>query len=169
MKRNPYLITAEFFADGYRLSGTYDASRFSLADALIDPSTNYITIEDAYLSPIMDPSILAANYKVAVIEKGHLDFVLTVQARDGIRRDQQFIRGMKTYRVFLTLPFFEIIGEVRTTMPVFKPRHYLSSTAGQFLTFLNVTARCTFYPDIVYQGGAAQINRDKITFFGEKR
>ncbi|MBN1875369.1 MAG: hypothetical protein JXA33_14160 [Anaerolineae bacterium] len=161
-------ITAEFFADGYRVSGHFDAARYALADTLLDPTTNYISIINAYLSPVMDPSVLTAHYKIATVDKSQLDFVLTVNARDGIRRDQHYAQGMKTHTVFLTLPFFEVSGELRTAMTVFKPRSYLSTTAGSFLTFLNVTARCTFNPSIVYQGGAAQINRTKITFFGER-
>ena len=63
--QKPNRVTAEFFAQGYRLSGTYVSSRRLMADEIYDPTTNYLTVEDAYLSPIMNPAKITAHYNAS--------------------------------------------------------------------------------------------------------
>jgi hypothetical protein len=161
-------ISAEFFAQGYRVSGTYPITKQLLADVVYDPTTNYLAVEQAYISPIMNPARISANYNLATIDKVNLDFVLTVNQQDGLRRDQRYVMTGNKFDIFLTVPFFEIAGELRAAMKTFHPRSYLGTEAGLFITLLNVTARCTFNPDISYEGGTALINRAKISFFGER-
>lgn len=160
-------VIAEFFAQGYRVSGTYIVAKRPLADEIYDPTTNYLQLEEAYLSPIMDPAKISAYYTLTLFDKSNLDFVLTVDKKDGLRRDQAY--GMGTYRLLicLTVPFFEITGHLYLINRNFNPRIYLSSDAGIFITLLDVTARSTFNPDVSYQGGVALINRAHISFFGE--
>ncbi|MEJ5311690.1 MAG: hypothetical protein WHX52_18160 [Anaerolineae bacterium] len=160
-------VIAEFFSQGYRMSGTYVVTRRPLADEIYDPTTNYLQLEEAYLSPIMDPAKISAYYALTLFDKSNLDFVLTLDKKDGLRRDQTY--GMGTYQlsICLTVPFFEITGQLYLTNRNFNPRIYLSSDAGIFITLLDVTAHSTFNPDISYQGGVALINRAHISFFGE--
>ncbi len=164
-KRTP----AEFFAQGYRVSGIFVVTKRLLADVIYDPTTDFVMLEDAYLSPIMDPGRISAHYTIALLQKSNLDFFLTVKTQDGLRRDQHYVRGgSNKYTVYLTVPFFEISGELYSTMKQFHPRSYLSMEAGDFITLLNVTARSTFDPKVSYEGGTAQINRTQISFFGER-
>jgi len=160
-------VVAEFFSQGYRMSGTYVVTKRPLADEIYDPTTNYLQLEEAYLSPIMDPAKISAYYATTLFDKSKLDFVLTLDKKDGLRRDQAY--GMGTYQlsICLTVPFFEITGQLFLVNRNFNPRIYLSSDAGIFITLLDVTAHSTFNPDISYQGGAALINRAHISFFGE--
>jgi len=160
-------VVAEFFSQGYRMSGTYVVTKRPLADEIYDPTTNYLQLEEAYLSPIMDPAKISAYYATTLFDKSNLDFVLTLDKKDGLRRDQAY--GMGTYQlsICLTVPFFEITGQLFLVNRNFNPRIYLSSDAGIFITLLDVTAHSTFNPDISYQGGAALINRAHISFFGE--
>ncbi|MBN2391065.1 MAG: hypothetical protein JXR84_10085 [Anaerolineae bacterium] len=160
-------VVAEFFSQGYRMSGTYVVTKRPLADEIYDPTTNYLQLEEAYLSPIMDPAKISAYYTTTLFDKSNLDFVLTLDKKDGLRRDQAY--GMGTYQlsICLTVPFFEITGQLFLVNRNFNPRIYLSSDAGIFITLLDVSAHSTFNPDISYQGGAALINRAHISFFGE--
>jgi len=160
-------VIAEFFAQGYRVSGTYVVTKRPLADEIYDPTTNYLQLEEAYLSPIMDPAKISAYYALTLFDKSNLDFVLTVDKKDGLRRDQSY--GMGTYQlsICLTVPFFEITGSLYVISRNFNPRIYLSSDAGIFITLVDVNARSTFNPDVSYQGGVALINRAHISFFGE--
>lgn len=160
-------ITAEFFAQGYRVSGAYHIVTRPLADEVHDPTTDYVPLRDAYVSPIMNPSRISAHYREMLFDKNNLDFILTVDQRDGLRRDQRFGLGRHSYNIFLTVPFFEIQGELRLVMPKLDSRLYLSSEAGTFITLLNVTARSTFNPDVHYQGGVAMVSRAQVSFFGE--
>jgi hypothetical protein len=166
--KNSRRISAEFFAQGYRVSGTYSIQKRLLADAIYDPTTNYLMLEDAYVSPISDPARISAHYAQVLFDKSNLDFVLTVNKRDGLRRDQTYGMGSYQYAIFLTVPFFEVTGELHTASKTFHPRSYLSTDAGTFISLLNVTARSTFNPDISYQGSVALISRAQISFFGEQ-
>jgi len=160
-------MIAEFFAHGYRVSGTYVSAKRPLADEIYDPTTNYIQLEEAYLSPIMDPAKISAYYVLALFDKSNLDFVLTVEKKDGLRRDQSYGMGSYQVPIYLTVPFFEIKGHLSLLNKNFNPRLYLGSDAGIFITLLDVTARSTYNPDVSYQGGVALINRAHISFFGE--
>ncbi len=160
-------VVAEFFSQGYRMSGTYVVTKRPLADEIYDPTTNYLQLEEAYLSPIMDPAKISAYYALTLFDKSNLDFVLTLDKKDGLRRDQAYGMGTFQLSICLTVPFFEITGQLFLVNRNFNPRIYLSSDAGIFITLLDVTAHSTFNPDISYQGGAALINRAHISFFGE--
>ncbi len=161
-------VIAEFFAQGYRVSGTYVITKRLLADEIYDPTTNYFLLEEAYLSPIMDPGKISAYYAVMMFDKSNLDFVLTVDKKDGLRRDQTYGLGNFQFSIFLTVPFFEISGSLYLTTKNFNPRIYLSNDAGIFITLLDVVVHSTFNPAITYEGGVALINRAHISFFGEK-
>ncbi len=160
-------ISAEFFAQGYRVSGTFYIVTRPLAEVVYDPTTDYIALHEAYVSPIMKPAEISAYYEDALFDKSNLDFLLTVDQREGLRRDQRFSLGKYVFKIFLTVPFFEIQGDLRLLTRKLDARLFLSSEAGTFITLLNAVARCTFNPEVTYQGGVALINRTRIGFFGE--
>ena len=160
-------ISADFFTQGYRISGIFFMQKRLLADVVYDLTTDYIELHDAYVSPIMEPARISAHYNATLITKPHLDFFITTTLKDGLRRDQHYGRNLQRYPVFLTVPFFEITGEILSAMRSFSGRLYLTK-AGPFITVLNVTARSTFNPDVVYEGAVGQVNREKIGCFGKK-
>ena len=161
-------ISAEFFAQGYRVSGTYSVVTRCLADEIYDPTTNYVELHNAYVSPIMTPARISAHYRQAIFDKENLDFILTLEQRDGLRRDQRFGLGRYSYDIFLTVPFFEVHGELRLVTQKLDPRLFLSSEAGTFITLLNVVAHSTFNPEVSYEAGVALVSRTKVSFFGQK-
>jgi hypothetical protein len=162
-------IVADFFAHGYRISGAFPTGNQNLSDALFDPNTSYLLIKDAYLSPITDPATISAYYETTLLAKPGLDFVLTMNPRDAMRRDQRYRASqMFDVSIAMTVPFFELQGKMQTVSRSFDPRSFLSNEAGAFITLLDVTASCTFRPEIQYQGGAAIISRESISFFGER-
>ncbi|HHE73246.1 MAG TPA: hypothetical protein ENL34_13305 [Chloroflexi bacterium] len=158
----------DFFSQGYRISGLLQVSDRSLADLIYDQTVSFIVVRKAYLSPIVDPAKISAYYTTAVMTKGNLDFALTRTEEEGLRRDQRYTLGRYHYRLSLTVPFFEIQGTLHTTTRVFDPRVYLSQEASHFITLFDVTAWCTFQPELNYKGGAALIARSKISFLGER-
>jgi len=162
-------IVADFFAQGYRVSGTFHISTRFFSDVIYDTNTNYVAIQEAYLSPITDPAKISAYYKTTTLNKANLDFVLTKEQKDGLRRDQRYALGTASFDLCLSVPFFEIRGRLPSTRRTFDARAFLSREAGIFITLLDVTARCTFDPDVSYQGGAALIARSSISFLGEQQ
>jgi hypothetical protein len=159
---------ADFFSQGYRVSGMFVSDNRTLSDVVYDLTTNYIRLQDAYLSPITDPAKISAYYRTTILNKASLDFVITIDQKDGLRRDQRFTLGQYKFKIFLTVPFFQITGTLHSLNRIFNPRSYLGSDAGSFITLINVTATCTFNPRVQYQGGAALVSRDNIGFFGEQ-
>lgn len=165
--KNPQVV-ADFYAQGYRVSGIFVATTHALPEVVHDPSTNYLLIRDAYLSPITDPAKISTYYASSLLVKSNLDFIMTTDPKDGLRRDQRFGMGNHSFTLRLTVPFFEIQGRLQTLNRTFDPRVFLTSDAGPFITLLDVTAHCTFNPGVSYQGGVALISREKISFIGEQ-
>ncbi len=158
---------AEFYAHGYRLSGTYDARQRTLGDVLYDNTTSYLTIENAYFSPIELPAEITASYPVAVIAKNELSFALTLNSDDALRRDQKYgsYLALKLMPIFITLPGIEIKGMLRFPGR-FDPRVLLHSQTESFITLMDVTIRLIANPQVSYQGAAAVISKAKISFLG---
>ncbi len=161
-------IVADFFAQGYRLSGTFVGGNSSLSDVIFDTTSSYLLIKEAYLSPITDPAKISAYHASTILAKHNLDFVMTVEQKDGLRRGQRFASGDRSFDLCLVVPFFEIQGRLQTSTRLFDPRSFLSNDAGVFITLLDVTARCTFSPEISYHGGAALISRAGVFYLGER-
>jgi len=167
LKRQP--IVADFFAQGYRVSGAFQVSSRLFSDVIYDANTSYLDVADAYLSPITDPATISAYYKTTTLNKANLDFVLTLDQKDGLRRDQRYKLGTNSFTLCLTVPFFEIQGRLPSANRTFNARAFMTQEAGTFITLVDVTARCTFNPDISYQGGAALIASRAISFLGENQ
>ena len=167
-RQNQIQTVADFYSKGYRVSGMFVSDNRTLSDVLYDITTNYVRLQDAYISPITDPAKISAYYRTTLLNKSRLDFVITLDQKDGLRRDQHFSMGQYKFNVFLTVPFFQISGTLHSLTRGFNPRSYLGSDAGTFITVLDVIATCTFDPDLQYRGGAALVSRDNISFFGEQ-
>ena len=165
--RNRSQTPAEFFSQSYRLSGTFDARQQSLGDLLYSSTSSYLTVENAYISPINHPSRISADYSSAIILKKSLTFVITAYKDDGLRRDQKYgnYLGPQLTTVFITLPHFEITGDLRIPGR-FDPRVLLSSQTESFLTLLNITAQVASNPEFTYQGEAGIVSKNKISFMG---
>ena len=139
-----------------------------MADEIYDPNTNYLTVADAYLSPIMNPAKITAHYNRVIFDKSNLDLILTVDMKDGLRRDQKYGLGQYQFSIYLVIPFFEVSGTLYLPTKHFIPRTYLSNDASIFITLFDATVRSTFDIETTYSGGAALINRSNLSFFGEK-
>jgi hypothetical protein len=161
-------VVADFFSQGYRVSGAFSEGNRALPDVVYDLNTDYLLIRDAYLSSITDPAAIATHYATALLAKRNLEFVLVMDQKDGLRRDQHFTLGSHTFDLCVSVPFFEIRGRLHSQLRTFDPRAFLGSGAGPFITLLDATARCTFGPNTSYQGGAVLINRAAISFLGEQ-
>ena len=163
-----YQIVADFFSQGYRVSGMFRSANRMLSDVLYDITTNFIRLQDAYLSAITDPATILSYYHDTLLTKVSLDFVITIEQKDGLRRDQRFtMNNQYNVNIFLTVPFFQISGTIHSMTRSFNPRSYIGADAGPFITLTDVTATCTYNPTVQYRGGAALVSRDHIGFFGE--
>jgi len=119
--QNPLLkqtVVADFFGHGYRVSGTLNVTKRPLADTVFDPTTDFLELSDAYLSPVTDPATIGGYYRTTLYNKGHIDFILTAEQKDGLRRDQVYILSQRKFEVSLTVPFFELQGDLYSLMTI---------------------------------------------------
>jgi hypothetical protein len=153
----------EFFVDGYRVSGTFVARPRTLGDAMYDSTTSYLTLREAYVSPIGAPAKITARRGETVLVKDRIAFALTMEMEMALRRDQRYgsYRGPQFRPVYLTLPFFELEGLIRLPGRL-DPLVLLSSRTEAYLTLVEVTARLTLHPDITYHGEAALVHKRMI-------
>ncbi len=153
----------EFFIDGYRISGTFTVRTRTLGDAMYDSTTSYLTLREAYVSPIGEPGKITARRGETVLVKERVAFALTMEMEMALRRDQHYgsYRGPQFQPVYLTLPFFELEGLIRLPGRV-DPIALLSSRTEAYLTLVQVTARLTLHPDITYHGEAALVNKRMV-------
>jgi hypothetical protein len=161
-------VHAEFFIDGYRISGIFDARRRLLGDILYDPTTSYLEVQEAFLSPIGDPAHISNHYARAVLAKEKISLILTPNAKDGLRSDQRHYRGRYQTVLVTTLSFYDVTGELYTTSQ-FKLQTFLSIQAGPFISLLDATVYSAFHKDISYQGGIALVNASHISCIGEEQ
>ncbi len=161
-------VAVELFTHGYRVTGTFVLTSRLFAEEIYNPTTAYVVLEDAYLTPITDPATIGRYYKSLVVQKDELDFALTVATKDGLRRDQRYKRSAYKYTVSLTMPFFEITGEIYSMLKKFDPRSYLGTEAGAFISLFNATARSMFDVNVTYQGGVILVNHKHIGSIGER-
>ena len=166
-RRQPSLITAEFFIHSYRISGSFYVRTRSLGDALYDSTTSYLTLADAYISPISAPTKITARQHDAVIVKSAISFTLTMTREDALRRDQRYgsYSGPQFKPIYITLPFFELEGLIRLPGRL-DPIVLLSSRTEAYLTLIDVTARLSLQPEITYHGEAALVNKHLISMMG---
>ena len=168
MSNNSKIYTsADFFSENYRLSCTIDARKNSLGDILYDMTTSYLMVDDAYVSPIDRPSQILIDSPSAMIIKDSLTFALTSDKNTVFRRDQKYGQyyAPSLHEVILTLPFFEISGDLHMPGRV-TPEILITSKTEGFITLLDVTAKVVSNPDITYQGEACIVSKNKISFVG---
>ena len=65
-------VAVDFFTHSYRISGTVDVRRISLADQLNDRTSSYLLMEDTYVSPIDRPGDITASYAQAALRKENI-------------------------------------------------------------------------------------------------
>jgi hypothetical protein len=132
-----------------------------------DVTTSYLTVEDAYLSPIERPAEISVHYPIAVIAKVDLSFVLALDVDELLRRDQRYgsYLAPEMQKVNVTLPFFRVSGYLRLPSRV-SPRDFLASQSDNYFLMVETTARLTSNTEITYEAEAALINTVRISFMG---
>lgn len=160
-------VVADFFSQGHRVSGAYDARQNSLGDVLYDNTSSYLIIENAYVSFVRRAGEITANHPIAVVVKDNLSFALTMDVNDALRRDQKYgsYSSLQLMPISITLPFFDLRGMLRIPGRL-DPRVLLASSTERFLTMVDVTVQVTSEPDLNFQGAAAVVNKAHISFLG---
>lgn len=163
-----HIINIDLFTDAYRISGRTQVGTSGLLSELNNPNTDYLDLEDAYVSRIHEPGKIVANYSEASFRKANINFIILNDRRDGTVMGASHTRSIysrgRPVEVFLTVPSFEIAGEVMHDGKA-EPAAILVHTLGHFQPVLKATASAALFPDISYTGDLFLVYKDRIAIF----
>lgn len=161
-------IIIDLFTDAYRVSGRAQVGTGGLMAELSNPNSDYLDLENAYISRIHEPAKIVASYAAASFCKQNINFIVLQDRREGTvlgtpRGRTIFSRG-RPVQVFLTIPSFEIEGEVmHDGQPT--PSTILVHAEGPFQPILAATASAASHPDISYTGDLILVQKAMIGIF----
>jgi hypothetical protein len=168
MKELPVLshnrTTVDFFVGSYRLSAAVKTYKRTLIDILADQMTNYLDLEDVYVSRINNPGHIVATYETGSLVKDEINLILLSSETDSVSKDRFYAPNRARLPIFVTTPSFEVQGEFQWLKDL-NTRKILATDTQRFLTVLNGTATNTFAPEVTFQSPAILINKSKIEFF----
>jgi hypothetical protein len=156
-------VAVDFFTHSYRISGTVDVRRISLADQLNDRTTSYLLLEDTYVSPIDRPGDITASYAQAALRKENITMAVLTNKDDGLSKKQSYgsYYGTALKNVFITVPQFEVRGYLQV-MGKFDLHALLAIGTDRFMPILDGTTFASLWPDIQFDGGVILVNKDSV-------
>lgn len=156
-------VTADFFTNSYRISGSVDARRLPLADQMNDRTSSYLMLEDAYVSPIDRPGDITASYPIAALRKVNITMAVLANKEDGLSKKQSYgsYFGTSLKNVFITVPQFEVRGFLQV-VGKFDLHALLATGTDLFIPVLDGTTFASLKPDIQFDGGMILVNKDTV-------
>jgi len=160
------LLAVDFFISGYRISGHVSTYVRSVADMLNDTLRSYLELQDVYISRISRPADIVAAYPHAELRKETLLFAI-VPIRESLSKVTRSVSyfGRQRFPVWLSLPMFEIEGEMQATGMPFDLEAFLAERSGQYVALTDAVARPTGSPDTSFSGEALLVNQRCIDLF----
>ncbi len=159
-------LVADFFVHSYRMSGHLNVRQKKLADQLNDRTSDFLSLENVYISSIERPADIVVSYPSSILRKSNIIAVVVARQEDGLSREQAYgsYLGVYLHDVFITVPFFEIQGGLRLSGRA-DLRTVLTTGASEFISILDGQMRSSVHPDIVFDGGIILVNRERIGAF----
>jgi hypothetical protein len=162
------LVNLDLFTDAYRVTGHTTIGAGGIHAELANPNTNFLELEDAYISRMHQPGEIVASYNVCAFRKENISFILLQDRREGIAVGTQhgrsiFTRG-KPVMAFITVPAFEITGEIQHDGKI-APRDILVKSLGNFQPIFSARATAALYPGISYSGDLILVHKERIGIF----
>ena len=139
-----HFTNLDIFTDDYRVTGRVrlPASGGLIAE-LNDPEAPYLVMEDAYLSRIHAPGKIVINYSHAAFRKSNIYFIVLQDRQDGMNanatNDRPSSLHGKPAKAFLTLPSFEVKGEIMYADKP-EPSAILIHSPGRFQSIFSARA-----------------------------
>jgi len=156
-------VTADFFTQSYRVSGSVDVRRLPLADQLNDPTTSYLMLEDVYVSPIDRPGDITASYAMAALRKENVTMAVLGSKEEGLSKKHTYgsYFGATLRNVFITVPQFEVRGFLQT-VGKFDLHALLATGTDRFMPLLDGTTFSSDKPEIQFDGGIILVNKETV-------
>lgn len=162
------LIHVDMFTDAYRVTGRVMVGTGGIHAELANPNSRFLELQEAYISRIHQPGEIVVHYKVAAFNKDNINYIVLQDRREGIPVGTQHGRSIYTkgraLRVFLTVPSFEISGEIMHDGKV-SPRDILVKSSGSYQLIFSAKASASLYPEISYSGDLILVQKERIGIF----
>ena len=163
-----HIINIDLFTDAYRVSGRTQVATSGLISELNNPNTDFLDLEDAYVSRIHEPGKIVGSYSEASFRKRNINFIILQDRRDGTVMGTAhgrsiFARG-RPIPVFLTIPSFEIVGSVIHDGQT-APSTILVHTLGHFQPIFDAVACAALFPHVTYSGDLILVQKDYVGIF----
>lgn len=163
-----HIISLDLFTDAYRVSGRTQVGTSGLLSELNNPNTDFLELEEAYISRIHEPGKIVGSYSEVSFRKSNINFVILQDRRDGTlagapQGRSLFARG-RPIQIFLTTPSFEIHGTVMHDGQT-SPGAILVHTLGHFQPVFDAEACAALYPDVTYKGDLILVQKDYVGIF----
>jgi hypothetical protein len=162
------LIDVDLFTDAYRVSGRVLVGAAGIYGELHNPHSDFLDLRDAYVSRIHQPGEIVTSYTQAAFRIHNINFIVLQNRKMGIPVGTQYGQSVyargKPYPVFVTVPSFEIQGEILfESRPT--PSAIIIQSMGKFQLIFGATASASLYPDISYSGDLIMAYKDRIGIF----
>ena len=156
-------VSVDFFTHSYRISGSVDVRRLSLADQLNDRTTSYLMLEDAYVSPVDRPGDITASYTIAALRKENITMAVLASKEDGMAKKHTYgsYYGTSLRNVFITVPEFEVRGFLQA-VGKFDLHALLATGTDRFMPLVEGTTFSSAKPEIQFDGGMILVNKDAV-------
>ncbi len=162
------VISLDLFTDAYRVTGYATVGAGGIQAELANPNSNFLELENAYISRMHQPGDIISSYNICAFRKDNISFILLQDRREGIAVGTQhghsiFTRG-RTAAVFITVPAFEIVGDVQHDGRI-APRDILVQSPGNFQPVFSARASAALYPEITYSGDLILVHKELVGIF----
>jgi hypothetical protein len=160
-------LSAEFLTQTYRISGEINLKGQPFVDLLNDKMSTFIRIENAYVSPIDDPTVFKAQAPSAVLRKDTIALVILSREEDGVARHTLYhIKpdAPVLFNVFSVIHGFEVHGGLKLSSPV-DIDNLIMQNVDRFITLYRATATLAANADIQFYGGSLLLNREMANLY----
>jgi hypothetical protein len=155
-------LTADIFADSHRISTQIAIRGRVLADVLNDANTSYLELDIAYVSRIDHPGEILADYSLSIVRKDRLTFVVVASGLEmALKQTSLSYIGRKQWPVFVTVPGFEITGQIEAPQNV-DLRALMAIGVERFIPIYNGKASLSINQSIQFSGELILINKTAI-------
>jgi hypothetical protein len=156
-------VAADILAHNYRISCEVYVGVHPLPDLLNDPSTDFVSVENVFVSSIHRPANIIAGHKHGALAKNSIAMAIVTREQDGRPTANSFgsYHGRSLYRVFITVPGFEVQGMLEAG-PKMGARIFLANVAPPFIPVFQGVASVSLDPDIRFESGVILVNKSLV-------
>jgi len=159
-------VQLDLFTGAHRVTGRAVIGAGGIYSELGSSISDFMDIQEPYISQIQRPGEIVASFKEGSFRKENIIFILLGDVQDGVptgtgRQSSVYLQG-RPMNIFLTVPSFEIRGEVRIRGTL-STGSILAQSEGNFLPVFDARASASQHTNVFYEGGLMLVRKDRIS------